>query len=79
METPARIERYLPMLPRSWADVRLKRMVKSSGGPRDGFRAASEEVFLAHSQRQVWNDAFAGLAERVVIDLRPPENLENAA
>lgn len=76
MGTPARIERYVPAIPHSRDDVRLKKMMQAVGTYRMVFAQPRQEDLLAHLQRQVSDDALAGLAERVVIDLRPPESAQ---
>lgn len=77
--TPARIEQYLPIMPRSRADVRLKNMVKSVGACRSAFAQPQQEDLLAHLQRQVTDEGLAGLAARGVTDLRQPANLRITA
>lgn len=64
MGTPARIERFLPRMPRSRTDVRLKKMVKSVWLYRRAFAQRRQEDLLAHLQRQVVDDGLSGPAER---------------
>lgn len=72
MGAPARIVRHVPVIPHSRDEVRLQRMIKAVGTYRMVFAQPRQEDLLAHLQRQVGDEALAGLAERIVIDLRPP-------
>lgn len=72
MGAPARIERHVPVIPHSRDEARLHRMIKAVGTYRMVFAQPRQEDLLAHLQRRVGDEALAGVAERVVIDLRPP-------
>lgn len=71
MGAPARIERHVPVIPHSRDEARLWRMTKAVGSYRMVFAQPRQEDLLAHLQRQLGDEALAGVAERVVIDLRP--------
>ncbi len=73
-----RIERYVPVIPHSRDEARLKRMTKAVGTYRMVFAQPRQEDLLAHLHRHMGDDGLAGVAERVVIDLRPPENAQNS-
>ena len=72
MGSPARIERHVPIIPHSRDEVRLRRMMTAVGNYRMVFAQPRQEDLLAHLQRQLGDEVLAGVAERVVIDLRPP-------
>ena len=72
MGSPARIERHVPIIPHSRDEVRLRRMMTAVGNYRMVFAQPLQGDLLAHLQRQLGDEVLAGVAERVVIDLRPP-------
>lgn len=78
MGAPASIERHVPVIPLSLDEVRLRRMTKVVGSYRMVFAQPRQEDLLAHLQRQLGEEALAGVAERVVIDLRPLERAANS-
>ena len=69
---PARIERHVPVIPLSRDEVRLRRMSQAVGMYRMVFAQPRQEDLLAHLERRLQAGACADIAERVVIDLRPP-------
>lgn len=71
MGAPARIERHVPVIPHSRDDVRLRRMSKAVGMYRMLFAQPRQEDLLAHLLLQLGSAPVEGIAERVVIDLRP--------
>lgn len=72
MGAPARIERHVPVIPHSRDNARLQRMSKAVGMYRMLFAQPRQEDLLAHLLLQIGTSALDGLADRIVIDLRPP-------
>lgn len=72
MGAPARIERRVPVIPHSRDEARLRRMSKAVGMYRMVFAQPRQEDLLAHLLRQHGAGALGDLADKVVIDLRPP-------
>lgn len=72
MGSPARIERHVPVIPHSRDEVRLQRMTRAVGSYRMVFAQPRQDDLLAHLQQQVGGEELAHVAERIVIDLRPP-------
>ena len=72
MGVPARIERYVPAIPHSRDEVRLRRMTEAVGTYRVVFAQPRQENLLAHLLLQIGTSSLEGLADKVVIDLRPP-------
>lgn len=72
MGAPARIEREVPMIPHSKDEARLQRMQKMVGMYRMVFAQPRQDDLLAHLLH-INSVASSDLAEKLVIDLRPPE------
>ncbi|MFO1228065.1 hypothetical protein [Roseateles sp.] len=78
MGAPARIERHVPVIPHSRDEARLRRMSMAVGMYRMLFAQPRQEDLLAHLLLQASTSSLESLAERVVIDLRPPVTLAPA-
>ena len=70
---PARIERHVPVIPLSLDETRLRRMSKAVGMYRMLFAQPRQEDLLAHLLLTLDLGTMKGLADELLIDLRPPE------
>ncbi len=74
MGAPARVERYVPFIPQSRDETRLRRMTKAVGMYRMLFAQPRQEDLLAYLL-PISTSALERLSAKIVIDLRPPVKL----